>query len=247
MKTRNVLTAILFVVLAALLSAGCTQAAVHTIEAPAETPTATFVSPISVTGHQNSYSNASIRVGISYPVIAGMEDKKAQTQINKDIYDTLQTKAHTIETLWQDDMKHYGRHGSYEFTAGYTVMRNDGVVLSISIDISTYTGGANMGTDSMFINMVNLEKAIQPSLGDLFVKETDYKKVINNEITAMNATLGEEAYEFTGIVSDGWYYLTDDSLVIVFPRYSIGPGAAGEPEFAIPLEKLSDILIPEVK
>lgn len=47
---------------------------------------------------------------------------------------------------------------------------------------------------------------------------------------------------FQGIRDSQGFYLQDENLVIVFPKYEIAPGATGIPEFVIPLADLKDLL-----
>ena len=101
----------------------------------------------------------------------------------------------------------------------------------------------------MFINVINTKDAAQPTLADLFTEGVDYTTAINNEINTIiqNDDFMAESVNFETVSPTQWYYLTDTSLVIMFPRYEIAAGVIGEPEFIIPLENLTRILIPEVK
>jgi hypothetical protein len=194
------------------------------------------------------YSNDYIDVNISYPEISGMRDEETQRTINDRVYSDLKSRAESIEAQAREAAQESRLRVVYSMDGGFSVERNDGEVLSVQIDISTYQGGANVTTDSAFINVINAEEAIQPSFFELFVTGADYKSVINEKIRAQIAGNPEkELFDFTTVSFDQWYYLTDTALVVVFPRYAITPGVYGEPEFVIPFDEISDILIPSVQ
>ena len=214
-------------------------------ETVAATPTATAQpEPLTVSEGTLVYSNEDVSVGVVYPVISGMTDVVVQSGINTGVLSYLTDKANEVETEAADAAD---PHGTYTFNADFEVKRNDGVVLSIYITISFYTGGANVGSEAAFINVINSNPAQQPTLDELFTEGADYATVLNGKITTIIAAMDDaDAYSFTGVEPHGGYYLTNTSLVIVFPRYTIAPGVYGEPEFVIPLAELSDILIPEL-
>jgi len=235
-----------------LVAAGCAQLTDERTPLPSELkthPTAEQTAiPPTVSARELDHSNDYIDVGITYPVISGMRDRAAQSAINERVYKDLKGRAQAIETQAREDAKQSGLRVVYSMDAGFSMERNDGRVLSVQIDISTYEGGANMGTDSAFINVINAEEAFEPSFSELFVNGADYKSVINDKIRAQIASNPEgDMFDFTTVAPNQWYYLTDTALVVVFPRYAITPGVYGEPEFVIAFDKISDILITSVQ
>lgn len=210
-------------------------------ESPAPTPTAK-PDPITVTERTLVYSNEYVNVNMRYPEIAGMADAVVQGGVNEGVAVYLQDMANNIETSSEEDAAS-GPHGVYAIESNYDIKRNDGGILSIRINISYYSGGANTGSDCAFINVINSDPAQQPVLADLFAPGTDYATVLNESISALIAADPyADSVAFEGVSSSQWYCLTDTALVIVFPRYSIAAGMYGEPEFSIPLAELSAIL-----
>jgi len=239
-------------VMVILVAAGCAQLTDEAAPLPTESitlPTAEQTAmPPTVGSRRLDYSNDYIKVDITYPEISGMRDQAAQSAINERVFNELKSKAQAIEAQAEQDAKESKLRVKYSIDAGFSVERNDGRVLSIQIDISTYEGGANVGTDSIFINVINKEEAIQSTFSELFVNGADYMSVINEKINAQIANHSEsEMFDFQTVSSDQWYYLTDTALVVVFSRYAITPGVYGEPEFVIPFDEISDILISDVK
>jgi hypothetical protein len=231
----------------ATLSAAATPTAPEGTPVPTLTPKPEpLPDPLTITERTLVYSNDYIYVNIRYPEISGMADEAAQSGINEQVYANLQDKAHEIESSSEEDAAS-SPHAEYSIDSNYQIKRNDGGILSIRINISYYNGGANTGSDCAFINVINTNPAQQPALENLFAPGADYTTVLNERISTLIAAdpYGSD-YNFESVSSSQWYYLTDTSLVIVFERYTIAPGAAGEPEFAIPLSELSDILIPEL-
>ena len=251
MRTKNI-TLLVFVMMT-LAATGCTQLAPTRASLPPSEskvlPSAEpAAAPVTVNAHTLDYSNDYIDVNITYPEISGMRDGQAQRIINETVYNDLKGKAQAIEAQAQQDAKESKLRIVYSMDAGFSIARNDGRVLSIQLDISMYQGGANVATDSAFINVINTEEAFQPTFPELFVDGVDYSAVINKRIRAIIASSPEsEMFDFQTVSPDQWYYLTDTALVVVFPRYAITPGVYGEPEFVISFDELSDILIPDVQ
>lgn len=252
MIVKNIVVLVLAVPIL-VMAVGCAQLA------PAREPLPPFQSiilpsaelaaaPVDISARTLDYSNDYIDVDITYPEISDMRDEAAQNAINDTVFNDLMSKAKAIETQAEQDARESKLRIKYSMDAGFSVARNDGRLLSVQIDISTYQGGANVGTDSMFINVINKEEAIQPTFSKLFVDGADYTAVINEKINAQIASHPEsEMFDFQTVSSDQWYYLTDTALVVVFPRYAITPGVYGEPEFVIPFDEISEFLIPDVK
>ncbi|MDW7675500.1 MAG: RsiV family protein [Bacillota bacterium] len=81
------------------------------------------------------------------------------------------------------------------------------------------------------------------TLGDLFRRNSMYRKIIVQEI---NRQIEERQIplitDTIKIQDDQTYYLTDKALVIVFPRATIAPAVAGVPEFPIPYSLLANVI-----
>lgn len=216
------------------------------VPTPKPTPAPTIESMV-VVSQTLAFTNEYIEVSIVYPEISGMQDTAVQSEINNSVLVKLDTLAKSIEESSMNDTDDYGEHDKFFAGAGFDVMRNDGTVLSVALDIYTFEGGAHSNTDSAFITVFNTNPAQRPALGDLFIDGTDYTTLINDEINRMIASNPEaDMFTFWSITADQWYYLTDTQLVIVFPAFEIAPGAYGEPEFAIPLDSLSNTLVPQL-
>lgn len=143
--------------------------------------------------------------------------------------------------------------GGYDFTK-YTldskvkVHINNGVLLSMDVRMYAYTGGAHGNSDSRFYTLVDETPGRQLTLLKLFTQQTTGKNRVLKSIKTAIAKSPDGYFESPAITitSKTWFYVTATKLHIVFPVYSIAPGAAGEPEFSMPLSLFKDILIPEI-
>lgn len=192
-----------------------------------------------------SYENENIRVRIACPVISGMLDTGLQKKINDGIYGELEQRAASLE---QDAAENNEKAFRYYLESRTFAGRSDDQIISVRAYIEFYAGGANTGSDYIFINVLNTRPGKELAFADLFLPDANYIGAVNAKIIELieNDPFGSD-YWFSAVAEDQWYYLTDTHLVIVFPRYEIAAGAGGEPEFAIPLRELTDILIPELR
>ncbi len=184
-----------------------------------------------------------VKIHVEYPVISGMMDEGFQTTMNDSISNDVNAR---ITQLHDDAEGAYGAADFVKYTLNsqVSIHQNDGTLLSISIRYQFYTGGAHEGYDAMFINILNKQPGEQLAIMDLFTNGMEGKSRINN---AISDEIGTDAdYEFSSINDNQWFYIKGDEITVVFPVYTIGSGAMGEPEFNIPLTVLSDILIPEI-
>ena len=204
--------------------------------------------PRVVIEHQ-AYNNPNMQVDVAYPRITGMADSVLEALLNHYIKSRLENLAQLLEQRSVEEADQRGEVRQFDLFAAALVNRNDGCILSLSVRIGYYAGGASSGSDSFFINVINEVPGRQVRIGELFLPESDYISLLNARVAAWLAAdpwLGQDN-TFTTIGEDQWFYLTDSSLVIVFPRYAIACGAAGELEFPIPLVDLEDVLIPALR
>lgn len=185
-----------------------------------------------------------MKIHVDFPVFSGMADTAFQNNLNQMIANDANAR---VTQLHYDAEAAFGDPNFVKFTldSQVSIHYNDGMLVSVSIRYQDYTGGAHGGTDGIFINVLNRPTAQRLSILDLFADGMEGKSRIND---AISTQIGSDAdYSFTSIANDQWFYVEGYELVVVFPAYTIGPGALGEPEFHIPLASLSDILIPAVR
>lgn len=199
--------------------------------------------PLTIETKQWTEEDSYVKINVEYPVISGMKDITLQSELNGMLLNKLTTVA---QQLKDDAVDAYGYENFAKFTldSQVSIRLNDGVRLSITVAFQDYTGGAHGDNGTLYINALNTSPGKDLGILDIFTDSAQGKTRINTEITAQIA--GDTDYTFTTIEDDQGFYMGPAGLTIVFPAYSIGYGAMGEPSFEIPYATLSDILLPEI-
>lgn len=193
-----------------------------------------------------------VKYNVRIPNVQRLKDAVYQEQLNyiiisqamKDIKN-VETKAEELATKAEKEGREFR---PFEIYIDFDVKSNDSI-LSFAVTTYAMTGGANGNTRVDCYN-IDTKQSKRVELKDLFKSDTDYKAIINKEISAQieaqkqqeNKSYFEGDEGFKTVSDFQGYYIKDGNLVVVFPRYSIAPGHMGTPEFKIPLESLSDIL-----
>lgn len=140
----------------------------------------------------------------------------------------------------------------YTYESDYTIHRNDGVLLSVLRQIYSNTGGPHPNSTPMAETFV-VETGARLVLDDVFsVPAAKYMPRITELVTAMmdenEKKYGDPIYydDAREKLADNFnpqdFALTDDSLLIFFPTYTLGSYAAGIQYFYIPFSDIDQIL-----
>ncbi|NLV22985.1 MAG: DUF4163 domain-containing protein [Syntrophomonadaceae bacterium] len=233
-----------------------TAMAAPTLAEPAKTTkpieaVAAFNQENQITSELIQEKNDLVEIDITFPVFSGLSDADFQEQLNYFIKKQV-TKAKDdiemqAEAYAQDAKKNGWEVRPYQLFIDYDLKTNNEAFLSFTITYYTYTGGANGMT---VVSCINIDKkANKPiHLEDLFPQGADFKTKINNEIIKQIELRSKDKEEmffegdvgFKSIKDSQGFYLKDNDIVIVFPKYEIAPGFMGNPEFAINLAELKD-------
>jgi len=156
--------------------------------------------------------------------------------------------------------------GNYEFAqdgigiftpvvieTSYQVVRNDGVLFSVVRESYENTGGAHpMG--AKLGDVFRIADGAKLLFEDVFTVTYDealakLTPIIHKQMDDFTAANGlDNAYyenakqELFSMWETDDFYLTDESLVLIWQAYSIAPYAAGIQEFSIPLADIADIV-----
>lgn len=189
-------------------------------------------------------SNEMIIVDLTIPKISGMGNKEKETSIN-DIFDKEANSAYEeVEKQAKEDYEQSKKYNitftNYEANYSYLISYNKNGILSIPVDISTYTGGAH-GITVRKSNNFNIHTGEKLLLKDLFNEGYNYKGIFNNIINAEINKNKDNYFDgsFKGVKDDSDYYLNNKGIVVYFQLYEIAPYAAGMPEFLIPYSKIN--------
>ncbi len=191
---------------------------------------------------------------IKVPEIQGMENKTLENSLNekylaenKELYEQFMAEMKAME---EKGGGHKGVSSSYE------VKTDNDTIFSVCRSILTIEGSSNT---ELKYDTIDKKKQVLISLPSLF-KDDSYVDVISNNIISqmreeMKSDEGKIYWlddqvedvpiePFEQISKDQNFYInTEGKLVISFNKYDIAPGCMGTPEFVIPTEVISDLLV----
>ncbi|KIL47447.1 DUF3298 and DUF4163 domain-containing protein [Jeotgalibacillus campisalis] len=174
-----------------------------------------------------------LNINIMYPEVTELYNPAIQMYINVKIVETLNRM---LLDLGYHDPNLKEMQGYYE------IKTNERRILSLSLIVYSYTGGAhgltliksltfNADTGKMYM-LYELFKPDAPFVGRL-------SAIISQKIGEWKIPL---IGDFTSIRRDQDFYLADHSLVIYFQQYEISPYVAGFPYFPIPIWDIQDLI-----
>lgn len=173
---------------------------------------------------------------VHYPQLAGMQDTGIQNQINEQ-----------LESIFTESRANITKEDSLTVSDGFSASLKNNLLI-ISMSGYDYYSGAAHGMPLQNYYFIDITTGKFYELKDLFKDGSDYKTPINEIISEKikaDIAAGEYIYfedQFKGISDAQYFYLTDDSVIIYFYPYDIAAYAAGFPEFAVPFEKLDEVI-----
>ena len=173
------------------------------------------------------------QINVAYPVVTNLADQRLEKKINDVIIHTLNTML--IEQGFYNE-------NLVEMIGHYEIKTNERGILSLSLLVYSFTGGAHGLTivNSLTFDVITGKKF---TLKDLFQQDSDYVRVlsdiISKKMTEWDVPLLEEFY---AIRADQDFYLADHSIVIYFQVYELTPYVYGFPYFPIALKDIESII-----
>ena len=187
--------------------------------------------PVCVTNKNITHSKPNISV--NYPHITNLPHSLTEKKINGDIVSLLNNLL--IEQGFYNE-------SLVELVGTYEIKTNERNILSLSLTVYSFTGGAHGLTITKSLTF-DVMTGKQYSLKDLFNPNSNYveklSQIISMKIEAWDVPLLED---FTTIRPDQDYYLADHTIVIYFQLYEITPYVYGFPYFPIPIKSIEDII-----
>lgn len=177
------------------------------------------------------------RLSVVYPQVGRSPYSIAQKVINQAILETVYALA-----------REQGIAGDYtkKGTGTYEIKLNGKGLLSLTLDNFTYAEGAAHGLTLRKSLTADLESGKIYALEDFFLKGSDYRGVLSEEIKQQIRERDiplTTPFERIGPNPD--FYLTEKGLVLYFQQYEYTPYVWGFPEFLIPYSRLTGILDPK--
>jgi hypothetical protein len=209
-------------------------------------------SPTVITSKTIKSESEYAKINIRIPKVHGLKDTVYEQQLNHIIESHAMEDKEKIEKDSKQSFEDAEKYGwttrPYELMVDYSVKNVSGI-MSFTVITYTYTGGAN-GFPRLDTYNVDIKESKRLALSHLFKNGSDYKTIINNEISQQikyqqeneDKVYFEGDMGFKGISEEQGFYIQNNNLVVTFSKYSIAPGVMGNPEFNIPLYKLSSIL-----
>jgi hypothetical protein len=182
---------------------------------------------------------------LNTPQIKGLKKPKVEKSINSQLAGTV---ADFKKNLHDEAKKAYKEHKEskkskypfrpFEAHAVYEVHLLNPKILSLTIDLYQYTGGAHGSTVKVAFNY-DLKTGKKLGYKDIFRDCVNYKKVIVDWITGKIESNPEnyfpDAIETVKKFTDEQpFYITPEGIVVYYGLYEIAPYAAGIQEFLIP-------------
>jgi hypothetical protein len=173
------------------------------------------------------------RLDVEYPVVEGLEDKNVEEYINNVL-------TGIVNSLIQNTG--YYENPMTDVTGRYHVRSNENGVLSISIEMYWFSGGAHGMTVLKSVTF-DLNTGRIYRLKDLFKEGADYVKrlsdIVKRQIRERDIPV---IVDFDSIDSDQDYYIENKKLVIYFQLYELAAYVYGFLTFPIPTNEIKGII-----
>ncbi|MCL5037979.1 MAG: protease inhibitor I42 family protein [Chloroflexi bacterium] len=205
-----------------------------------------IVVPKSIKEKTENYS-----IDIEYPGLEELPDAGIRAKLNN----AVKSQVDDIVRNFKDDI------GKTKFSADEQLMplmlqldwkaeyKSPGLI-SLVFKGGAYQGGAHPGPVVLTM-LLDLKTGDEIKLGGLFKPDSKYldelSKICIDDLSKNEELDKEWIKQGTSPSEDNFsnFYITEDSLAVIFPPYQVGPYAAGYQEIFIPYEKLKEIINPE--
>ena len=147
--------------------------------------------------------------------------------------------------------------GAFDVEEDFAVVRNQGNVLSIRRSCRQYSGGSHEAVEEKAETWLLREgDCYLLSLADLLPGAQDPRALVLEQAALLAqkqaAEQPDQFYEnYQEAMEQTWqpedFYLTEDSLGLIFQQYAVGPYTSGAMTFEIPLAQLGDNLTEELR
>jgi hypothetical protein len=185
-------------------------------------------------------------ISITYPQVVSGVDDETKSRFNTEIEDYVTSSAASLRgQASAAEAQEFGLNYSLELDYAVQLLSVDKI--SVVLSGSEYTGGAH---PSYVVQTFNFDVGnnVFLNFNDLFLPASNYLQTISNKAIAELSTrnISDENWLAEGAGPAGtnfeFFYLTSDSLVIIFLPYQVAPYAMGEQEVEIPYTELAGLL-----
>lgn len=196
------------------------------------------------------HDSEEIQINIALPIFFGGPNKELLEKINSALEeDAVYLKEELLDMAKNDfesSTKENINFRKYELLVSYEIHTMNNELISWAALNYQYTGGAH-GISIKIPYNFDLAIGKELLLNDLFKQDSDYKKIINEEIQKQIQQEPDKFYldeveVFSGIKEDQGFYIKDGKLFIYFGQYDIAPYSSGIIEFEIPSNILKNVV-----
>ncbi|GIO65763.1 stalk domain-containing protein [Paenibacillus cookii] len=188
-------------------------------------------------------ANGNLKAHIQVPQLSGMLDRRYQDEMNDIILshaqkDLANWEKNAADAAAKAKSAHL-EYRPYELYMTYS-LKSDGTgtpagIISLVVTTEGFAGGTSMPRIDTY-NVKNAAAAERVTLSDLL--GDDYKAKLDADILAQMKKDPDKYFleDYKGTFEEQTFYIENGELVVVFPKYSIGPGYIGSPEFRFDLK-----------
>lgn len=191
------------------------------------------------------YENNYVKCDIEIPVVEGINNKSAESKINKLFSDGINSFQKQLEKdakeSYESSSKEAIEFRKYAANSKFKVSYNKNNLLSITITYYSYTGGAHGMAYNKSYN-IDLNTGNEAFMEDFFSKDEDYRNIIINNIDKQMKNDPDKYFPDANtnvrkISQDQDFYIEDGNIVVYYQLYEIAPYCCGMPEFKIPFSQ----------
>lgn len=181
-----------------------------------------------------------IQAEVNIPSVENTGSKTLEKRINEEIHKKMEKHLKEAEKRAEEYYKAFIETGGtkeefrkVQVKIDYKLKYQSGNMISFSVYHFESLASAYQKT---YFYTISLDEGKKLTLSDIL--GTDYKAIVNKQIKDQISKAPEKYFKgemgFQGISEDQKFYINKEGkLVIVFDKYEIAPGSAGEPEFEI--------------
>lgn len=198
-----------------------------------------------IVDRSENYSNEYVSVNIYKPEVHLSNNPKSESAINNKINNIVnEFKNQIMEQSLKDNEFNKVNElpiKQYVVNVNNTIHYNKDNILSLTLHLYSYTGGAHGSTTDVSLN-IDTNTGKNGTLKDFLGNNVGYDQIILSVIkdqVAQNPEMyfKENVDKITQLPYNQKFFLTDDGVVVYFNEYEIAPYVAGRPEFLIPYSK----------
>jgi len=187
-------------------------------------------------------SNKYMSWNLKIPQVKGLKNARTEKGINKQISRTVkdlkkEVMSEAKKSYWESKKGQYP-FKPFEAHADYKVHLLNPKLLSLTMDLYKFTGGAHGFTVRETFNY-DIKTGKKLGYRDIFKNCPNYRRVIIQHITDKikknpDKYFDDAVEKVKQITDDQPFYITDTGIVVIFGLYELAPYVSGIQEFFIP-------------